>query len=162
GPVIQQHATPALEAALGITQEPFPSAATGRAFRTTPTVFGRGLLDAVPDAEILAREDPDARDGDGISGRPNRTAAGRAARRARLSRPDAPAGAQRRRRAPQDGVRRLHRSAAARYGAGPPGHLPRPGDDVGVPDRATDRAAVRHAFPARRPRDDAGSGAGAA
>src|SRR5256712_7009055 len=76
GPVIQQHATPALQAALGITQEPFPSAATGRAFRTTPTVFGRGLLDAVPDAEILARADPDDRDGDGISGRANRTADG--------------------------------------------------------------------------------------
>src|SRR2546426_554019 len=76
GPVIHQHATPALQAALGITQEPFPSAATGRAFRTTPTVFGHGLLDAVPDAEILAREDPDDRDGDGISGRANRTADG--------------------------------------------------------------------------------------
>src|SRR2546428_278580 len=41
---------------------------------------GRGLLDAVPDAEILAREDPDERDGDGISGRPNRTADGRVGR----------------------------------------------------------------------------------
>src|SRR5881296_1768302 len=80
GPVIQQQATPALQAALGITQEPFPSAATGRAFRTTPTVFGRGLLDAVPDAEILARADPDDRNGDGISGRPNRTADGRVGR----------------------------------------------------------------------------------
>src|SRR5256884_3040990 len=79
GPVIQQHATPALQAALGITQEPFPAGAT-RAFRATPTVFGRGLLDAVPDAEILARADPDDRDGDGISGRPNRTADGRVGR----------------------------------------------------------------------------------
>src|SRR5438309_3967928 len=51
-----------------------------RAFRATPTVFGRGLLDAVPDAEILARADPDDRDGDGISGRPNRTADGRVGR----------------------------------------------------------------------------------
>src|SRR2546427_606483 len=52
GPVIQQQATPALQAALGITQEPVPPGAA-RAFRATPTVFGRGLLDAVPDAEIL-------------------------------------------------------------------------------------------------------------
>src|SRR2546421_3718073 len=79
GPAIQQQATPALQAALGITQEPFPAAAA-RAFRATPTVFGRGLLDAVPDAEILARADPDDRDGDGISGRPNRTADGRVGR----------------------------------------------------------------------------------
>ena len=79
GPVIQQQATPALQAALGITQEPFPPGAA-RAFRATPTVFGRGLLDAVPDAEILARADPDDRDGDGISGRPNRTADGRVGR----------------------------------------------------------------------------------
>src|SRR5438552_3016511 len=79
GPVIQQQATPALQAALGITQEPFPPGAA-RAFRATPTVFGRGLLDAVPDAEILGREDPDDRDGDGISGRPNRTADGRVGR----------------------------------------------------------------------------------
>src|SRR5712692_10593680 len=79
GPVIQLHATPAL-AALGIDQEPFPPRATARAFRTTPTVFGRGLLDAVPDAEILAYADPDDRDGDGISGRANRTADGRVGR----------------------------------------------------------------------------------
>ena len=79
GPVIQLHATPAL-AALGIDQEPFPPRATARAFRATPAIFGRGLLDAVPDAEILAHADPDDRDGDGISGRPNRTADGRVGR----------------------------------------------------------------------------------
>src|SRR5256712_3434464 len=79
GPVIQQHATAALQAALGITQEPFPAGAA-RAFRATPTVFGRGLLDAVPDAQILARAEPDDPAGDGISGRPNRPAAGRAGR----------------------------------------------------------------------------------
>src|SRR5207249_20527 len=62
GPVIQQQATPALQAALGITQEPFPPGAA-RAFRATPTVFGRGLLDAVPEAEILSRADPDDRHG---------------------------------------------------------------------------------------------------
>jgi CxxC motif-containing protein (DUF1111 family) len=40
--------------------------------RVAPPVFGLGLLEAVPEAEILARADPDDADGDGISGRPNR------------------------------------------------------------------------------------------
>lgn len=39
--------------------------------RIAPQVVGLGLLEAVPDAEILARSDPNDRDGDGISGRPN-------------------------------------------------------------------------------------------
>jgi CxxC motif-containing protein (DUF1111 family) len=37
--------------------------------RVAPPVFGLGLLEAVPDAEILARADPDDADHDGISGR---------------------------------------------------------------------------------------------
>ena len=40
--------------------------------RVAPQMIGMGLLEAVPEAEILARADPDDRDGDGISGRPNR------------------------------------------------------------------------------------------
>src|SRR5437016_9395906 len=71
GPVIQDSMTPALRAALGIDKEPVPAAATATAHRTTPSVLGFGLLDAVPDEEILAHADPDDRDGDGISGRPN-------------------------------------------------------------------------------------------
>ncbi len=39
--------------------------------RIAPSVFGVGLLEAVPEAEIRAREDPDDADGDGISGRAN-------------------------------------------------------------------------------------------
>lgn len=80
GPVIQQAVTPALKAALGIDSEPFPKEATARAERSTPDVLGFGLLDAVPDATILARADPDDRDGDGISGRPNRFFDGRVGR----------------------------------------------------------------------------------
>lgn len=80
GPVIQQQVTPALKAALDIDSEPEPPEATGRALRTTPDVFGFGLLEAVPDATILARADPDDRDGDGISGRPNRFFDGRVGR----------------------------------------------------------------------------------
>lgn len=40
--------------------------------RIPPPVFGLGLIEAVPEDEILARADPDDVDGDGISGRPNR------------------------------------------------------------------------------------------
>lgn len=39
--------------------------------RIAPVVFGMGLLEAIPDAHILALADPDDDDGDGISGRPN-------------------------------------------------------------------------------------------
>lgn len=68
GPVLQQRATPAL-AALGILDEPLPTSTSGVGLRSTPDVFGFGLLDAIPDATVLARADPDDRDGDGISGR---------------------------------------------------------------------------------------------
>ncbi|MDF2697957.1 MAG: thiol oxidoreductase, partial [Labilithrix sp.] len=40
--------------------------------RTAPFVMGLGLLEAIPEATILALADPDDRNGDGISGRPNR------------------------------------------------------------------------------------------
>ena len=72
GPVFQAHATPALQQAMGIDSEPVAAEATLRATRTSPDLFGFGLLDAVPDHEILARADPDDRDRDGISGRVNR------------------------------------------------------------------------------------------
>jgi len=80
GPVIQQDATPALKAALGIDREPLPKDATGRGLRTSPVVFGRGLLDAVPDSVLLSYADPDDRNHDGISGRPNRFVDGRIGR----------------------------------------------------------------------------------
>ncbi len=40
--------------------------------RVAPPVFGRGLLEAIPEEAILALADPEDADGDGISGRPNR------------------------------------------------------------------------------------------
>jgi len=40
--------------------------------RVAPAMIGLGLLDALPEEEVLAAADPDDRDGDGISGRPNR------------------------------------------------------------------------------------------
>ena len=80
GPVFQDSVTPALHAALGIDQEPRPPVATTIAERTTPDVLGFGLLDAVPDSVILSYADPDDRNGDGISGRPNRFFDGRLGR----------------------------------------------------------------------------------
>lgn len=40
--------------------------------RIAPQMIGLGLLEAVPEADILTYADPDDVDGDGISGRPNR------------------------------------------------------------------------------------------
>jgi CxxC motif-containing protein (DUF1111 family) len=39
--------------------------------RVAPPMIGLGLLEAIPPEDILALADPDDRDGDGISGRPN-------------------------------------------------------------------------------------------
>ena len=39
--------------------------------RIAPVVFGMGLLEAIPESRILALADPEDRDDDGISGRPN-------------------------------------------------------------------------------------------
>ncbi len=39
--------------------------------RVAPPMIGLGLLEAVPEEQILARADPDDADGDGISGKPN-------------------------------------------------------------------------------------------
>ncbi len=40
--------------------------------RLTPQMIGLGLLEAIPEQDILNREDPDDRDADGVSGRANR------------------------------------------------------------------------------------------
>lgn len=40
--------------------------------RVAPPMIGLGLIEAIPEAAILAHADPDDADGDGISGRPNR------------------------------------------------------------------------------------------
>ncbi|PIE06756.1 MAG: thiol oxidoreductase [Rhodobacterales bacterium] len=39
--------------------------------RVAPQMIGLGLIEAIPEAQILAHADPDDADGDGISGRPN-------------------------------------------------------------------------------------------
>lgn len=49
---------------------PIPENATYE-MRLAPPVFGLGLLEAIPEETILSWADPDDKDGDGISGRPN-------------------------------------------------------------------------------------------
>lgn len=53
----------------GIHGELAPDAMTSP--RIAPQMIGLGLLEAIPEADILAGADPDDADGDGISGRPN-------------------------------------------------------------------------------------------
>jgi CxxC motif-containing protein (DUF1111 family) len=73
GGVIQHHTTPLLQAAFpAILTEPTPTV-TGMvvAHRSTPALFGFGLLDAIPAATIQALADPTDMNGDGVSGRPS-------------------------------------------------------------------------------------------
>lgn len=79
GPVIQQNATPLLQAR-GVKKEQVPPDATAQARRSTPPLFGFGLVDAIPESAILAHEDPRDADADGIAGRANRTIDGRVGR----------------------------------------------------------------------------------
>jgi CxxC motif-containing protein (DUF1111 family) len=44
--------------------------------RQTPSIFGLGLLDAIPEAEILAHEDPTDANGDGVKGVARRVTVG--------------------------------------------------------------------------------------
>lgn len=76
GPVIQQATTPLLKAK-GVEKEAIPPSATSQAVRSSPPLFGFGLIDAIPDKTILALADPDDADKDGISGRVNRGIDGR-------------------------------------------------------------------------------------
>lgn len=83
GPVYQQFSSPALRpllAQLKVEKEPIPPSASAVGLRTSAPLFGLGLVDAVPDAAILAMADPFDRNGDGISGRANLTSDGRVGR----------------------------------------------------------------------------------
>jgi CxxC motif-containing protein (DUF1111 family) len=64
GPQIQSRAIP------GARPEQLP-AGVDVSRRLPPPVFGAGLIEAIPDSAILARDDPGDADADGISGRPN-------------------------------------------------------------------------------------------
>jgi CxxC motif-containing protein (DUF1111 family) len=76
GDMIQTKATPLLIAAGFTPPEQTPPSATIRVEQPALAMFGLGLVEAIPDAEILSREDPDDRDGDGISGRAGRDVSG--------------------------------------------------------------------------------------
>lgn len=64
GPQIQDKAIPGAHAERIPDSVPF-------SVRLPPPVFGVGLIEAIPQAAILANADPNDDDGDGISGRPN-------------------------------------------------------------------------------------------
>lgn len=68
GENVRRQATPALRAQ-GVEREEIPADATERGRFTAPFLFGLGLVDAIPESEILRHADPGDRDGDGISGR---------------------------------------------------------------------------------------------
>jgi len=79
GENVRLQATPAMRAH-GIEHQPMPAGATEQVRFNVPFVFGMGLLEAIPEKQILERADPDDRDRDGISGRPGRDTEGRFAR----------------------------------------------------------------------------------
>lgn len=79
GDNIQQRSTPLLRAA-GVSAERVPARATASVYVTAPPLYGLGLLEAVSEADLLAREDPDDANGDGISGRAPRRPDGTVAR----------------------------------------------------------------------------------
>ena len=66
GPQLQSRALP------GYAVERLPEEASGVTRFLAPPVSGLGLVEAVPDEALLALEDPDDADGDGISGRAQR------------------------------------------------------------------------------------------
>ena len=75
GQNVRQQATAALRA-LGVEREMVPPQATERGRFSPPFLFGLGLVEAIPEAEILKRADPEDRNRDGISGRVGRTPGG--------------------------------------------------------------------------------------
>ena len=69
-----------LFAAHGFGAEEIPLEATASGYVTAPSLFGLGLIEAIPDSVLLSIADPADRDGDGISGRLPRMADQRSAR----------------------------------------------------------------------------------
>src|SRR5205823_6272382 len=61
-------------------REQIPPAATAQARRSTPPLFGFGLVDAIAEATIVARERVNQTNGHGIRGHANRSIDGRVGR----------------------------------------------------------------------------------
>lgn len=79
GPVRQERSTPLAQAA-GIFMEQVPEASTDRVTELSPLLYALGLVEAIPEELIESRADPEDLDGDGISGRVQRTSDGRLGR----------------------------------------------------------------------------------
>ncbi len=73
GFVHQDSVTPKLFQATGLTSEPFPTVTHQRGTRSTPDIFGFGLIAAIPNQAILDQQDPYDYNYDGISGRAHYT-----------------------------------------------------------------------------------------
>lgn len=58
-------------AVTGVEGEKIPAGANVREIRAAPPIFGRGLIEAIPEMTLRALEDEPDLDGDGISGRLN-------------------------------------------------------------------------------------------
>ncbi|MEZ4421862.1 MAG: di-heme oxidoredictase family protein [Gemmatimonadota bacterium] len=79
GDNLQARASAALQAA-GLGPDRLPAEASDSGFALPPPLWGLGLLERVPEAVLRAHEDPEDRDGDGVSGRLGRTEDGRVGR----------------------------------------------------------------------------------
>ncbi|MCZ6917546.1 MAG: hypothetical protein O7I93_12275 [Gemmatimonadetes bacterium] len=79
GDNVQQRATE-LAREHGFFREEYPPSSTGRTKVSGPSLYGLGLVDAIAEETLLALEDPDDADGNGISGRAGRTVDGRVGR----------------------------------------------------------------------------------
>ncbi len=66
--------------AMGLGAERIPPGTTALSEMRAPAVFGLGLVERIAEDDIIRSADPDDADGDGISGRPNLDADGRAGR----------------------------------------------------------------------------------
>ena len=72
GPVIQRRSLREVDPTCPVLPERIPSEARFVSFRYTTPLFGAGLMEAIPESQILSREDPSDNNRDGISGRAHR------------------------------------------------------------------------------------------
>ncbi len=79
GPVLQDRATERMRA-FGLERDVRPPGATAVVRLSPPPLFGLGLIETIDEKDILALEDPEDRNGDGISGRVALTPTGALAR----------------------------------------------------------------------------------
>jgi len=71
GPNLQKFSVGGELPGCSLAPEVVPAEANLTGLRQPPQLFGLGLIEAIPDSEILVRADPTDEDGDGIAGRAN-------------------------------------------------------------------------------------------